>query len=101
MVDRKLDVETLGVAAEYYAGTFMTNRAPLDRDWVMGQFFKFDFKDEFSIKCYKLESGTLVEILEYRFGVGEIDQIRVTHEETVPEPPPGSGVKQDPPWPGP
>ena len=46
-MSRLIDTATLDVAAEYYAGTFMANRAPLDRNWVMGQFHQFDFKDEF------------------------------------------------------
>lgn len=44
---RTLDTVTLDGAAEYYAGTFMMNRGRFNRDWVVGQFGRFDFDDEF------------------------------------------------------
>ena len=44
---RALDTATLDAAAEYYAGVFMMNAGERNRDWVMSEFFKFAFKDEF------------------------------------------------------
>lgn len=44
---RTLDVATLDGAAAHYAALFLQDRPPHDRNWVMGQFFNFTFKDEF------------------------------------------------------
>jgi hypothetical protein len=46
-MQRSLDTATLNGAAGYYASLFMGNRPPYDRDFVMREFFKFTFKDEF------------------------------------------------------
>jgi hypothetical protein len=44
---RTLDTKTLDGAAKYYAGLFFSDRGKRDRDWVMGQFYNFTYKDEF------------------------------------------------------
>ena len=47
-MSRTLDTVTLDAAAEYYAGLFLMNSGDgkFSRDWVMGQFYDFDFLDE-------------------------------------------------------
>ncbi len=44
---RNLDTATLDGAAKHYAGLFLRDTEPFPREWVMGQFFNFTFKDEF------------------------------------------------------
>jgi hypothetical protein len=48
-VTRELDMATLTAAASYYAGLFLLNVPPLDRDHVVEEFYKFDFADEFDV----------------------------------------------------
>jgi hypothetical protein len=57
---RTLDTGTLDSAARHYAGLFLSNRKPFDRDWVIQQFFNFTFKDEFEylLKAMKGELGS-------------------------------------------
>lgn len=44
---RQLDTVTLDGAGQYYAGLFVSDRpGKFGRDWVMGQFHDFHFKDE-------------------------------------------------------
>jgi hypothetical protein len=56
---RELDTATLDGAARHYAGLFVQDRKPHDRDWVMQEFFRFTFKDEFEylIEAAKGEPG--------------------------------------------
>lgn len=44
---RTLDTETLVGAARYHAGLWMLDAGKRNRDWVTGQFYAFDFMDEF------------------------------------------------------
>lgn len=44
---RALKTKTLDGAAKYYAGLFFSDRGRFNREWVMGQFYNFTFKDEF------------------------------------------------------
>lgn len=44
---RQLDTSTLDAAARHYAGLFLADTGPKNRDWVMAQFHNFTFKDEF------------------------------------------------------
>ena len=56
---RALKTATLDGAAKYYASEFLRDSGERDRAWVMGQFFKFGFKDEFDY---------LVEAMREEFG---------------------------------
>ena len=43
---RALETATLDAAAKYYAGEFIADRKPRDRAWVIAEFLKFAYKDE-------------------------------------------------------
>lgn len=53
---RALDTQTLDNAARYYAGLFIADRGARNRDWVMGQFYNFTFRDEFDFVATSLKN---------------------------------------------
>lgn len=63
-MSRTLETATLDGAARYYAGLFTLNSGRFDRDWVMGQFHNFDYKDEF---------GYLVDGMRDELGKNALD----------------------------
>lgn len=46
-MSRQLDTFTLDTAAKHYAGLFMRDSGAMDADWVIAEFYKFAYKDEF------------------------------------------------------